>query len=101
VRFVPIVSVRVDDQDRIRVRPDLNADEVGYSMIYREAAWIRWDNETKELFVTAEKVEDLKSQFARILAVLAGCDSFLKLTLTTGFMNVPNEVVAAISKESV
>ena len=95
MRSVTVQSVRVDDQGRIRVRPEL-ANERGliYPFIYRAAAWVRWDSETNEFYVTPEKVEDLEGQFARISKVLLGeCGETLKLTSATDFTNVPQEVV--------
>jgi hypothetical protein len=100
VRTVPIQSVRIDDDSRIRIRPEADVERGGYALIYRAAGWVRWDSDSKELFVTPEKVEELESQFARIVRVLLGeCGDHLRLTSATDFTNVPPEVVASLKTD--
>lgn len=89
--------MRMDDSGRIRIRPMVVVDSGGYSLIYRSAAWVRWDPVSRELFVPPEKGEDVESQVARIVRVLrTEYEHLLQLTPETDFTNVPPAIVAAL-----
>lgn len=93
---VPIVSVRIDEDGRIRVRPEVSKDLGGYQYIWREAAWVRWDVTTSELYVTQEKMEPVVDQFDRIRRVLMGIGNELVFKDETVFDNLPDDAVQHI-----
>lgn len=94
MQSVSVQAVRVDDKNRIRVCPVIANASGGYALIYRAAAWVRWDPGRNELFVASEKEEDLEEQFARISNVLLGeFGERLSLSSSTDFSNVPKDIV--------
>ena len=99
MRTVLVISVRVDDHERLRVKPQVPHGVSSYSMIYREAAWIRWDSDSNERYVAPEKSEPLNDQFTRISRVLLSeCDDRLAVFPTTDFSNTPKDVISRICK---
>ncbi|MEM6654407.1 MAG: hypothetical protein AAF596_01265, partial [Planctomycetota bacterium] len=69
-KSVPIATIRVGDDDRLRLRPTIDGEWYGYGIIYRAAAWIYWDQATKELYVSPAKSESHRDQFLRIVRVV-------------------------------
>ena len=92
-----ILEIGIDDEGKLWVRPQ----SVSFDMIFRSGMEVHWDGERKRLFSPKPREWTYLRWFEQIVA--AAADEYgvsLKLTPTTVWRNVPEDLKDAIQTSS-
>ena len=88
-----IVLIEIDSDGRLNIKPE----SVKFTLIYRTATEVHWNNEKKTLYSPKPKDWTYLDWFKHIIKVASEeCFCNLKITDKTNWINIPNDLKTEI-----
>lgn len=90
-----ITIVEIDSTDRLHIKPEFEK----FTMIYRTATEVHWDNEKSTLYSPKPRDWSYLEWYLHIVGVAKSeCSVILKLTNKTEWINIPEDLKNKITK---
>lgn len=90
-----ILKVEIDNSGRLHLMPEKSK----FTLIYRTATEVHWDNDKKTLYSPKPRDWSYSDWFLHIIGVAkTECLTELRLTKNTEWINVPTELKNKITK---
>jgi hypothetical protein len=84
-----IVEIGIDNQERLYIKPEIEK----FTLIYRSATEVHWDNDSKFLFSPKPREWSYTDWYKHIVSVVL--DEYrckLKITSRTNWLNIPADL---------
>lgn len=95
MRYDKITKIEIDDSGRLLITPDTEK----FTMIYRSAAEVHWDNNVNALYSPKPREWSYLDWYKHIVSLIAtDCNCRLLITESTQWKNIPEDLKTDIEE---
>jgi hypothetical protein len=89
MRTDKIIKIEIDESGRLLITPDTER----FTMIYRSAAEVHWDNKMNSLYSSKPREWSYLDWYKHIVSlIVTDCNCQLLITESTDWINVPDDL---------
>jgi hypothetical protein len=95
MRYDKITKIEIDDSGRLLITPETEK----FTMIYRSAAEVHWDNQMNSLYSPRPREWSYLDWYKHIISlILTDCNCRLLISESTQWKNIPEELKTDIEE---
>jgi hypothetical protein len=97
MRYDKITKIEIDDSGRLLITPETEK----FTMIYRSAAEVHWDNQMNSLYSPRPREWSYLDWYKHIISlILTDCNCRLLISESTQWKNIPEELKTDIEESN-